>query len=808
MYTLLQDFRYALRMLRKSPGFTAVALITLALGIGANVAIFSVVRGVLLRPLPYHDPAQLVTVYTSNPERASEQNPFSPQDLEDFRRQQQVYSGVGAYWYSPASSGKTLAGHGVPLHLEAAFSDSSFFTTLAVAPALGRTFLAAEDVPGNDAVAILSDGLWRRLFQADPGIVGRTVSLDGSPFLVVGVMPPSFVFPARQVDLWLPLAQITDSAIPHMRQLRWISVVARLKPGVSMAQAASGSTLIMKRLEQRYPDTNAGSGAAAVESLRQTLVGEVRPILLVLLVAVALVLLIACANLANLLLARGSVRQREFAIRSALGAARWRLALQSLTESVVFGAAGGAVSFLLASWITSALLVLSAGSIPRPDEIRIDAAVVGFGAVLSLLAGVLIGAIPALKLARVRIWESLKAAGAATTADGIHQRGRDALVVAEVALACLLLAGSSLALKSLWKLLTVDPGFNASHVLTVQLPIPLYKYDNSAKQAAYRSELLRRVAAIPGIEAVGGSKTLPLYGGGEPYGFKITSASGATVSVTPTSGTYIVTQGYFQALSIPVVTGRVFDEADLAENHRVAVVNRRLAATYWPNQNPVGQFLDFGRAKLEVIGVVGDVRNQGLNQASGTALYVPSSLFPRAKLNLFVRTSGEPLGRASAVRRAIQDFEPDQAITNIAPLEQAVNDTLAQPRFFTLVLSAFGAVALLLAAIGVFGVLSYTVRQRTREIGIRMALGATRRDVLVMVMRQAMVLLALGAIIGVAGALTAGRLLAGVLYGVGPADPIALSAAVVVLGAVALAAALVPARRATKVDPMVALHYE
>jgi putative ABC transport system permease protein len=805
--SLLQDLRYALRVLRKSPGFTAVALLTLALGIGANVAIFSVVRGVLLRPLPYHEPERLVAVFTSNPERPGERGPFSPQDLDDFRSQQQTYSSVGAYWYSEASSGKTLAGHGEPRHLESAFADSSFFTTLGVAPALGRAFAAAEDVHGNDAVAILSDGLWRRLFQADPGVVGQTVTLDGSPFVVVGVMPPAFAFPARQVDLWLPLAQITDDQIPHMRQLRWIDVVARLKPGVSAAQAQSASTLIMARLAQRYPDTNSGAGAAAVFGLRRTIVGDVRPLLLLLLAAVALVLLMACANLANLLLARGAARQREFAIRSALGAPRWRLAVQSLTESLVLGTAGGAASFLFASWITTALVALGAGSIPRPDEIRIDGAVVLFGAVLSLLTGVLVGAVPALKLQRVRLWEPLKGAGS-STADVVRQRGRDALVVAEVALACLLLAGTSLTLKSLWNLLSVAPGFDASHVLAVQLPIPLYKYSSAEKQSEYRSELLRRVAALPRVVAVGGSKTLPLYGGGEPYGFKITTRSGATLEVTPSAGTYIVTQGYFEALSIPVVAGRAFDEADLAGRRKVAVISRRLAATYWPDQDAVGQQLDFGRGKLEVIGVVGDVRNQGLSQASGTALYVPSSLFPRSKLDLFVRTRGEPLERASAVRRAIQELEPDQAIASMAPLQRAVSATLAQPRFFSLVLSAFGAVALLLSAIGVFGVLSYSVRQRTREIGIRMALGATRRDVLLLVLRQALVLLSIGAAVGVAGALGSGRLLAGVLYGVGPADPLALSAAVIVLGAVALAAAMLPARRATRVDPVVALRYE
>jgi predicted permease len=808
MRVLLQNCRHALRRLRKSPGFTAVAVATLGLGIGANVAIFTVVRGVILRPLPYHQPADLVSVYTANTERLAEQGPFSPQDLDDFRRQQQTFSSVGAYFYSPAASGKTLAGHGEPLHLEAAFSDSAFFTTLGVPAILGRTLVPTEDVHGNDAVAVLSDGLWRRLFQADRHVIGRTVLLDGSPIIVVGVMPPSFTFPDRQVDIWLPLAQITDDAIPHMRQLRWIGAVARLKPAMSMAQASAASAVIMKRLAQMYPDTNAGLGSATVESLRHTIVGDAQPVLLLLLAAVALVLLMASTNLVNLLLARGTVRQREFAVCSALGASRWRLGAQALTESLLIGALGGVASFLFASWITPALLALSAGSIPRPGEIRLDLEVVLFGAALSFLTGVLIGVVPAFRLTHVRIWDALKAAGPLAIVDGARQRGRDALVIAEVALACLLLGGSGLAIRSMWKLLSVDPGFNASRVLSVQMPLPLYKYDNNAKQSAYRAELLRRVAAVPGVEVVGGSKTLPLYGGGEPYGFKVKNEASNIVSVTPTSGTYIVTQGYFQALSIPVIAGRVFDESDLAQDRHVAVINRRLATAYWPHRDAVGQFLDFGRIKMQVIGVVGDVRNQGLNADSGTALYVPSSIFSRAKLVLFVRTTGQPLERAGEIRRAIQDFEPQQAITNISALEQTVNDTLAQPRFFTVVLAAFGGLALLLAAIGVFGVLSYSVRQRTREIGVRMALGASRGDVLLLILRQTFVLVGVGALIGLGAAILSGRLMTSVLYDVSPADPAALSAAVAVLFGVALAAALIPARRATRVDPMVALRYE
>lgn len=438
-----------------------------------------------------------------------------------------------------------------------------------------------------------------------------------------------------------------------------------------------------------------------------------------------------------------------------------------------------------------------------------DALVVLFGAALSLVAGAMIGIIPALKLVAIRVWDSLKSDGSGATANPDRQRGRGALVVAQIALACLLLAGSALVLKSLWKLVSTDPGFNPSHVLTVELPLPLYKFSDAHKQAQiYRDELLRRIGAIPGVVAVGGSKTMPLYAGGEPYRYKIVTSAGESVQVMPSAGTFIVTQGYFAALGIPLVSGRLFTEADMTQHRRVAVVNLTMARTYWPGEEAVRKHLHIGGGVLEVIGVVGDVRNEGLDKASGTAVYVPSSLMSRAKLDLFVRTQGAPLSVAAAVRKTIQDFEPDQAISSISPLAQQVRESVGRPKFFTLVLSTFGMVALLLAGLGIFGLISYSVRMRTREFGIRMALGATHRNVLGMVLADAAKLLALGVALGLAGTLAMGRLLRGLLIGVGPADPFALAMAITVLCSVALLASYIPARRATKVDPMVALRYE
>ena len=670
---------------------------------------------------------------------------------------------------------------------------------------------AKEDIHGNDRVAVLSDHLWRKQFDADPNIVGKFVSIDGAQHLVAGVMPASFVYPAEQVDLWLPLAQMTDDEIPHMRQLRWIDAVGRLRPGISKTQALSSASLIMQRLETQYRETNEGLTAAAVLDLRESITGDVRPVLVALLVAVALVLLMACVNLANLLMARDNTRGREFAIRASLGAGKATLRRQSLTETMLLAVLGGTASFVVARLLTSVLLAMSAESVPRSAEVRPDGWVLGFGMVLSVLAGLLIGAIPAMRAAAPKIMESLKASGTSTaTAGAQHQRARNALVVSEIAVACVLLTVTSLVLRSLWKLVNTNPGFRADHVLSVQLPLPLFKFQAGVPDntASYRSELLRRVGALPGVVAVGGSKTMPLYGGGEPYGFNVVNRNGQQLHVTPTAGTYIVTQGYFEALSIPLVSGRVFTARDLDDRKKVVVVNQSLARAFFPGEDAAGKTLNMGETKLEIIGVVGDVRNEGLNKPSGTAVYIPSSMAPRQKLDLFIRTAGDPLMMANQVRQVIHDFEADQAITDIAPLAQSMNATVAQPKFFTTVLSGFGMVALLLAALGIFGVISYSVRERTKEIGIRLALGAERGDVLRLVLRQAALLLALALAIGLSASLLSARLIGKLLYGVSAADPAALAASVGVLTLVALGAAAIPARRAASVDPMIALRYE
>jgi predicted permease len=810
MQDFFRDVRHAYRIFAKNPSFTAVAVATLVFGIGASVANFAVVRGVLLRPLPYHKPASLVQLYDANPQRDANLSAFSPQDLDDFSRQQDAFDDVAGYWFSPGSSGTTLTGEGEPTYLETAFAGDGLFRTLGVAPTLGRPFQKDENIAGKDSVAILSDGLWRGQLHSDPNVLGRKILLNGTPRIVVGVMPETFEFPSRQVAVWLPLSKITDDEIPHLRGLRWISVVARLKHGFSASQASVSSSVVLRRLEQQFPDTNAGWNRAIAVDLREDLVGKVKPVLLALLTAGLIVLLLASANLVNLLLARGTVRQREFAIRCALGSDRWRLRRQILTEGLVLACSSGVGALMIAPSIAALLLRFSAGSIPRPETVRIDPVVVLFAVGLTVLTGLLIGAVPAAKVAGGHLADSLKAVGVSVAGDARRQRGRDALVVTEIALACTLLVGSGLVLKSLWKLMSADPGFEARRVLTVPLSLPLYKYDTPAKEESYRGELLRRVAAVPGVIAVGGGKTMPLYGGGEPYQFSIQDRGRGLVDVTPTAGTYIVTTGYFQALSIPLASGRFFNEKDFVDHSAVVMINQQLARRFWPGEDPVGKFMNLGRgnSKLEVIGVVGDVRNQGLDQESGTAVYFPESLAPREKLNLFVRTEGDPVSAAAPIRQAIHDFEPDQAINDMAQLQQVLQDTIAQPRFLSAVLSCFGCTALLLASIGIFGVISYNVRQRTREIGVRVALGAGRQDVLLMILRRALLMIATGAGIGLILAILSGRLLARILYGVSPADPMTLAGAITLLALVAISAALIPALRAAGVDPMVALRYE
>jgi predicted permease len=802
METLLQDVRYAWRSLCKSPGFTFIALLTLVLGIGANTAIFTVVNGVLLRPLPYDDSDRIVQVYDQNPERGTTYGPFSPQDVDDLKRNNNVYETLASYDYYAGLTGMNLVGSGEPLRVETAYVSDGFFQTFGVSAALGRALLPEENIVGRDKVVVLSDGLWRRRFGGDPSVIGQKITLEDKPFTIVGVMPRSFEFPAREVDVWTPLSRVSDDMVPHRRAIRWLSVVGRLKSGQTLETATSGTNVFLKQLEQQYPDDNRGWGPSVLRPLEAVLVGNVRPALLVLLAAVGLVLLIACANLANLLLARGTARSREIAVRVALGAQRSRLIRQLLTESIVLSLIAGAISLLIAISGTNSLIALGASTIPRTQSIHVDVSVIVFSFVVSVITGVFFGLIPALKVTALNFYDALKQGGRGFAGGG--NRLREALVVAEMAVAAMLLVGSGLVMKSLWKLVNVDPGFDAQPVLALRMSIPKSKYANDQQEVNYRKQLMQSIASVPGVVAVGGSKTMLLKGGGEPYEFTLQGPKGP-VEVRPRSGVFMITPDYFRALGIPLLRGRVFTDRD---NSPVVIINQATAQQYWPGEDPVGKTISLGKYPFEIVGIVGNVHNDGLTAEATTAIYVPINRFQRSNLNIFVRAAVPPMLLVNAVQRAIWSVDKDQPITDIAPLNQKVAATTSQPRFFTVLLGIFGALAVILAAVGAYGVLAYMVRQRTNELGIRMALGAQPGDLLTMVLSQGCRVALLGLAIGFVGALLTTRLLSSLLFGVKATDPAAFIAAAVLLSVVALLASYLPARRATKVDPMVALRYE
>jgi predicted permease len=811
MESWLTDLRYGLRTLAKSPGFTLVALLTLGLGIGANAAIFSVVQGVLLRPLPYQEPERLVRVFHTHAEQGVMDGAFSPQDFDDLARElagpRGPWERLGAYFFTPGLSGLTLTGEGEPRRLEAAMVGAGFFPALGVEAARGRTLRPEENVPGADRVVMLSDRLWRRSFGADPRIVGGTLRLDGEAYTVAGVMPPSFQFPAREVDVWAPISLIAEDDIPHRRSLRWMHVVGRLRPGTSLARADAQTDALLARLAAAYPGSNEGWSAGRILPLHEALVGDVRPALVVLLAAVAGVLLIACANLANLLLARATTRGRELAVRAALGAGRRRLVRQLLIESVVLALAGGALGLLLAVWGVDALVALAAGDLPRPDEVGPDAGVVAFTFALSLLTGLAFGLLPAFRASRLAdLHGVLKEGGRGGGGGRGRSLARNGLIVAETALAVVLLVGAGLMLRSFRALLDVDPGFRAENVLSLSLTFP-DTTDAEPDRMAVRDEVVRRVEALPGVIAAGGAKTMPLAGGGEPYGYTVPGRSGALAEVQPQAGVFIVTPGYFRALGIPVLAGRAFNDRD-GEEHPAIVVNRALARQVWPGEPAVGKALMLGEFRLEIVGVVGDVRSAGLAADPGSAVYVPSTLAPRSTMKLFVRTASDPLALAGAVREAIWQVDRDLPISEVAALPQVVAADVARPRFLSVLLTLFGALALTLAAIGLYGVVAYGVGQRTHEIGIRMALGAGRARVLRNVVGQGMRWTLLGLALGLAGAFAATRLLAGLLFGVAPTDAVTFAGVALLLAAAAALASWVPARRAAATDPLTALRSE
>jgi predicted permease len=803
---MLRDWIQAWRSLRRSKEYAVAAVLTLALGLGANAAIFTAVLDAVLRPLPLPTPERLVWVGHAHRERGVVAG-FSPQDFDDLARATKgsAFSNVAAYAFYPRLSGMNLTGAGEPLRVPVANVSGAYFQTLGAAAEVGRPLLPNDDRPGGDHVVVLSHALWRSRFAGDPAVVGRKVILDGEPFVIAGVMPAGFALPDREVGLWAPLTLIGEVKIPHRRDVRWMSVVGRLAPGISQEAAAARVGAVLAGLARQFPESNEGWGKAALRPLQEVVVGDVRPLFAVLIAAVGAVLLIICVNLANLTLARAAGRSRELAIRAAIGATRLRLTRQLLAESLALALAGGALGLVLARAGVAALRAVAADFLPRAGEMRLDGMVVLFTFALAIAAGVGFGLAPAMSAAGASLREALQRFG---SVPGSRRLGGRALVVLETGLATVLLLGATLLLLSFRQLLHVDPGFDGASVLSLSITLPDARTLGPDHGTRYIGAILERLRALPGVVAAGASHTLPLAGGGDRYTFK-TAGAGAPREVAPASGVFVVSSGYFRALGIPVLAGRDFDRRDDDGTAPPAVVvNQALARQLWPGRSAVGQRLRSDGVDLEIVGVAADVHNDGLAQPAAPAVYGPIYQFSRSTMKLFVRTTASPLSTLAAARRAIWAVDRDQPVAEVATMEEVVASSLARPRLLSWLVGAFGALAALLAALGTYGVIAYGVRRRTREIGVRMALGASRNGVVGLVMRQGLGLglcgLACGLLAGFAGA----PLLASLLFEVKPLDPGAFAVVALVVTASALAASYLPAHEAASVDPLTAIRSE
>jgi putative ABC transport system permease protein len=804
---LWQDLRFGARTLRKSPGFTLVAVLTLALGVGANSAIFSVVNAVLLRPLPYKDPDRLVMVWEKGNPDEFPINSVSAANFIDWREQSRVFEGMSVL----GRASFNLTGAGEPLRVDGRRVSANLFRLLGVEPQLGRAFLPEEDDPGAGRVVILSHGLWQRRFGADPSVVGRPVNMNGHSYTVVGVMSPQFQFPSRQDELWVPIAFAPKEAAS--RGNNSYEVLGRLKQGVTLGQAQAEMNAIASRLKRQYPDV-VKSDATVVVSLHEQTVGDIKTALLVLLGAVGFVLLVACANVANLLLARAAVRRKEVALRVALGAGRMRLMRQFLTESVLLAALGGALGLLLALWGLSVLKAFVPESLAEVKNVALDARLLGFTAAVSLVTGLVFGLAPAAQASRLDLNEMLKEGGRDSSSGRGGDRLRGLLVVAEVAVSLVLLIGAGLLVNSFVRLRSLDPGFSPENLLTMSVMLPQQKYPDHARRVAFFSELTSRVEALPGVRAAAVTNWIPLTLQGDTFGVSVEGRPDPGPDKRPDVVTRVVSQDYFDAMGIRLLRGRKFDErTDRADSRPVAVVSETMARRLWPGEDPIGKRVQPGEPDpngwIEVVGVAGDVRQFDLAAEPRLQMYLPYAQFewfvPR---QLVVKTDGEPAGLAAAVRKTVWELDRDQPVSDVRTMEEVLSGSVARQRFSTLLLGVFAALALLLAAVGIYGVMSYAVAQRTREIGIRIALGAQAGSVLRLMVGQGLKLAAAGVALGLVGALLLTRLMSSLLFGVSATDPATLVCISVVLVGVALLASYIPARRAAKVDPLVALRYQ
>ena len=803
--TAWRDVRFGVRALVHSPIFSVVTVLSLALGIGANTAIFSVVNGLLLRPLPYPEPEQIVHVWHTPPQQSFpglDRFSVSPANYVDWKAQSSAFEQMAVY----TDTGFSLSTSNDPLSLIGAVVSSDFFSVLRTNATQGRTFTPDEERPGRDQVVVIGHGLWQRAFGANPNIIGQTLTLNSRSFTVVGIMPAGFEFP-REAELWVPLAW--EDRDRQIRSMHDYLVVARLKQNVSLDQAQAEMSTISSRLEQQYPEENTGWGAVVIP-LREDLVGDIRLALLVLFCAVGFVLLIACANVANLMLARGANRQKEIAVRIALGAGRGRLIRQLLTESVLLAVTGGLLGLLLAVWGSKMLVRL--GSLPNSDDIGIDTWALGFTLLVSFAAGIIIGIVPALQFTRTSLSETLKQGAGRTGGSPLKQHTRKALVISEVALSLVLLIGAGLMIRSFWKLQNVDPGFDTRNGLTMSLVLNWIRYSEPHQRLAFFDRAIEQIRAVPGVVSVGATTKIPLAGGGSTQPFTIEGRPSAAIAEQPMAQTRYISPDYFRAIGIPLRQGRFFSDQDRDNSVPVIIISEAMARRFWPGENPIGKRLTPSfhpePGAREIVGVVGDVKTSGLDVDSSAMMYLPYKQLALPFMTFVVRTSSNPESLVQPVSKAIYSIDKEQALTDVQTMDQVLMKSLSDRRFNMTLLLTFAGVALVLAAVGVYGVMNYTVTLRRRELGIRMALGAERRDVLRLVLGQGLMLTLIGVGAGLISAYALTRLMSSLLYGVTATDYLTFISVSAVLIAVGVAASYVPARRATKVNPTIALRSE
>jgi putative ABC transport system permease protein len=811
MQTILQDLRYGARLLLKHPGFTLIAVVTLALGIGANTAIFTVVNAALLRGLPYRDPGHLVHLWENTPQQQFPQREASYPDFLDWR-QNQVFSGMAAY---SGGGSFTLIGNDGPEQIRGGRVTANFFTVLGVDPFLGQGFRGDADQPGAERVVMLNYSFWQRRFGGEPKVIGQPLNLNGNSYTIIGVLPPGFQFaPRGAAELWVPLQP--NEAQRERRYMHWVNVIARLKPAINQEQALSEMRTIARRIAQEHPESHAGTGIVLVP-LNEQIVGQIRPLLIILLVAVGFVLLIACANVANLLLARAGTRHKEIAIRAALGAGRWRLIRQLLVESTLLALIGGSMGLLLAQWGVDALIAMIPDNMlsfmPYLRGLELDGRTLAFTGGLALMTSFVFGMAPAIQASKLDLQAVLKEGGK-TSAGVTRHRLRDLLVAGEIALALVLLVGAGLMMKSLFHLLQVDPGFNPKNLLTFSISLPAAKYDQNEKISTFHRQLTARLEALAGVRGAGAVEVIPLIGGNTTRFYIAGQPRPAPGSETE-ANLRGVSANYFSVMEVPLIAGRHFNDRDKMDAPGVIIVNQTLAKAAFPGQDAVGRQLIFSgddSTPTQIVGVVGDEKVNGLAAKTTPVVYYSflQDSSPGLMKNMVVRTNGDPAHLMAAIRNECRTLEPGLTVAQMITMDQIITNSPAtfMRRYPALLIGVFAAVALLLAAVGIYGVISFAVSQQTHEIGIRMALGARKLDVLKLVMWRGMLLTMMGIGAGLAAAVALTRLMSSLLFGVSATDPVTFAGVAVLLAVIAILACYIPARRATKVDPMVALRYE